>query len=47
MQFSYNGDRVGAYVAPASTVLAQSVISEGGKFFPMILLHLQILYLEV
>ena len=34
-------------MAPASTVLAQSVIVEGDELFPAILQHLQILYPEV
>ena len=47
LQFVYTADRVGAYVAPASTVLAQSVIAEGDKIFPGILSHLRRMYPEV
>ena len=45
-QFAYNVDRSGAYMAPASTVFAHSEISEGGKLFSVILLHLRRLYQE-
>ena len=44
LQFSYTADRLGGYVAPASTVLAQYAIAEGGGLFPAILSHLRILY---
>ena len=47
MQFTYTADRVGADVAPASTVLAKSAIAEGDKLFPAFLEHLKILYPEV
>ena len=40
-------DRAGTFVAPASTVLAQSAILEGGEVFIAILQYLQRLYMEV
>ena len=40
-QFSYTGDLVGAYVAPASMVLVWSVVSEGETFFFPTLMHLR------
>ena len=40
LQITYTVDRSGAYVLPASTVLTQSPIAEGGKLFPAIILHL-------
>ena len=47
LQFAYTAERVGDYVAPASTDLAQSAISEEDELFPEILKHLWRLYLEV
>ena len=47
LQFAYTTDRVGAYVAPASTLLAQSMVAEGGEIFPALLAHLRRLYPEV
>ena len=38
---------MGAYVAPASTVLAQSAVAEGGELFPELLEHLRRCYTEV
>ena len=40
MQFGYTVDRTGAYVAPASMVLAQSAVLEGESLFPDIRDHL-------
>ena len=40
-QFAYAGDWVGGYVDPASTVLVQSVVMEGGPLFSTTLMHLQ------
>ena len=47
LQFAYTADRVGAYVAPESTVLVQSAIAEGDELFPACQKHLQRLYPEV
>ena len=47
MQFTYTADRAGAYVAPASTVLAQSAVAEGDELFPALLAHLRRRYPEV
>ena len=47
LQFAYTADRVGAYVAPASTVLVQSAIAEGDNLFPVLLSHLRRQYPEV
>ena len=33
LQFANTVDRAGAYVVPASTVLSQSAIAEGGELF--------------
>ena len=38
---------MGAYVAPAFTVLTQSVVAEGGELFPDLLGHLRRHYPEV
>ena len=46
-QFAYTADRAGAYVVPASRVLAQSVVAEGGELFPALLAHLRRQYLEM
>ena len=43
----YTADRAGAYVAPASTVLAQSAVSEGDELFLVFLSNLRKLYPEV
>ena len=40
IQFAYTADRTGAYVAPASTVLVPSAVSEGDPLFPAICRHL-------
>ena len=40
MKFTYAADRVGAYVAPASTFFVQSAVAEGGKMFLVLLAHL-------
>ena len=40
IQFAYTADRMGAYVAPASTVLVPSVSSKGDPLFPDIWRHL-------
>ena len=47
LNFPYTADRAGAYVAPASTVLAQSAVAEGDELFPALLAHLRRLYPEV
>ena len=47
LQFAYTVDRSVAYVAPASTALAQSAILEGGEVLIAILQYLQRLYMEV
>ena len=39
--------RAGDYVAPASTVLAQSAVAERGELIMMFLVHLRRLYHEV
>ena len=41
LQFAHTADQVGAYVAPASTVLAQSAVAEGDELFPALLVHLR------
>ena len=47
LQFTYTVDRAGDYVAPASTVLAQSAEAEGDELFLEFLSHLRRLYNEV
>ena len=47
MQFAYTADQAGDYVAPASTVLAQSAVAEGDELFPALLAHLRRRYPEV
>ena len=47
LQFAYTTDRSGAYVAPASTVLVQYTVAEGGELFPALLAHLRRRYTEV
>ena len=47
MQFVYTADQLGAYVAPASKVLARSEIAEGAEFFLLFLSNLRRLYPEV
>ena len=47
LQFAYTADRAGDYVAPASTVLAQSAVAEGGDLFPALLSHYRRQYSEV
>ena len=47
LQFVYTMDRAGTFVAPASTVLAQSAVAEGGKLIPAFLAHLRRLYPKV
>ena len=37
LQFAYTVERSVAYVAPASMVLAQSTVAEGGELFPALL----------
>ena len=41
LQFSYTADQSSAYVGPASTVLAQSAVVEGGERFMALLAHLR------
>ena len=40
-------EQAGAYVAPASTVIAQSAVAEGGELFPELSEHLRRRYPEV
>ena len=47
MQFTYTADRAGAYVAPVSTVLAQSAVAERDELFTALLEHLRRQYPEV
>ena len=47
LKFVYITDRAGDYVAPKSTVFAQSAIAEQDELFPEILKHLRRLYPEV
>ena len=47
MQFKYNVDQAGDFVAPVFTVLAQSEVAEGDDLFPEMLAHLRRRYLEV
>ena len=47
LQLTYTADRVGDYVEPASTVLAHSVVVEGGELFSEFLSNLRRLYPEV
>ena len=47
LQLAYTADRSGAYVAPASTVLAQSTVAEGDELFLLLLAHLRRRYPEV
>ena len=41
LQFAYTTDQTGAYVAPESMVLSQSVVAEGGELFLALLAHLR------
>ena len=41
LQFTYTVDQAGAYVAPVSTVLAQSKVAEGDELFTALLAHLR------
>ena len=43
----YTVDRMGDYVAPASMVITQSAVAEGGALLPKILSNLRRLYPEV
>ena len=43
-QFAYTVDRTGTYVDPASTVLVQSMVVEGGELFLVFFVQLQKLY---
>ena len=45
LQFSYTAYRTGSYMAPASKVLVQSVVMEGGEIFLAFYWHLRKLYL--
>ena len=45
LQFSYTAYRTGSYMAPASKVLVQSVVVEGGEIFLAFCWHLRKLYL--
>ena len=47
LKFAYTRYQVNAYVAPVSTVLAQSAVAEGGELFLALLVHLRRRYLEV
>ena len=47
LQFAYTADRVGAYVAPASTFFVPSAVAEGDDLFPALLAHLMRQYPEV
>ena len=40
LQFAYTADRIGAYVAPASTVFVLSAVLEGDPIFPAFWQHL-------
>ena len=46
LQFAYTTDQGWAYVAPASTVLVQYVVAEGGDLFLVLLAHLRRRYPE-
>ena len=46
-QFAYTADQAGAYVAPVSTVLAQTAVAEGDELFPALLTNLRRRYPEV
>ena len=45
LQFAYFTDRIGACVAPSSTVLVQSAMVEGGELFMAFYWRLQNIYL--
>ena len=47
LKFAYTADRAGAYVAPASTALAQSAVADGGELFLALLAHFRRRYPEV
>ena len=47
LQFEYTSERTGAYVTPASTVIAQSAVAEGNELFLALLAHLRRQYPEV
>ena len=47
LKFAYTVDRAGAYVAPESTVLAQSAVAEGDELFLAFMTHLGRRYPEV
>ena len=44
LQFTYTAERIGDYVAPASTVIFQSVVSEGDILLSLAWRHLQKIY---
>ena len=46
-KLAYTADQVGDYVAPVSTVLAQSTVAEGDELLPALLSHLRRRYPEV
>ena len=47
LKFAYTTDRAGAYVAPASTVLAHLTVAEGDEIFTALLEHIRRCYPEV
>ena len=47
LKFEYTADYLGAYMAPASTLLAQSAVAEGGELFPELLAYPRRIYPEV
>ena len=47
LKFEYTADYLGAYMAPASTLLAQSAVAEGGELFPALLAYPRRIYPEV
>ena len=47
LKFAYTVDRADVYVAPASTVPAQSAVAEGYELFPVLLAHLRRRFPEV
>ena len=47
LQFKYTAEQEGSYMAPASTVLAQSAVAEGDELFTALLAHFRRRYPEV
>ena len=47
LQFAYDVDQVGDYVAPASTLISHSAVAEVDELYPTLLVHLRRIYTEL